>query len=184
MQSSANAGGDGSPPGLSIVVPVFNEAPNLLALWSELREALGALPHHAEVIFVDDASEDGSVAVIRDFAAVDPRVRLLRLRDHAGLSAAFAAGFRAARGEIVVTLDADLQNDPRDIPRVLASLGAADLVQGCRTARRDPWLKRVSSTSFNAVRNRVLGERVLDSACSLRAMRRRCLDDLLVFNGF
>jgi hypothetical protein len=184
MQSSASGRGDSSPPELTVVIPVFDEAPNLRALWGELEQALAEVPGSAEVIFVDDASHDDSAAIVRNLAAGDSRIRLLQLRSHAGLSAAFAAGFRAARGQFVVTLDADLQNDPRDIPRVLDALETADLAQGCRTARRDPWLKRFSSRSFNAVRNRVLRERVRDSACSLRALRRQCLDDLLLFDGF
>ena len=169
---------------LSIILPVFNESQNLPLLWAELCQVLAEVRGRTEIIFVDDASTDGSAAIVRDIASADPRVRLLPLAAHAGLSAAFAAGFDAARGDVIVTLDADLQNDPRDIPRLLAHLGEADLVQGYRIERRDPWLKRLSSRSFNAVRDRILGERLRDSTCSLRVMRRQCLDELPLFNGF
>ncbi len=169
---------------LSIVVPVFNEAPNLSPLYRELREALARLDGRVEIIFVDDASEDGGVVIIRDIAARDPRVRLLAFSTHAGLSAAFAAGIGAARAEIVVTIDADLQNDPRDIPFLLAHLDGADLVQGCRRRRHDSRLKRLSSWGFNTVRNLVLGHHVRDGACSLRAMRRCRMAELGLFDGF
>ena len=170
-------------PALSIVVPVHDEAPNLPLLYAELREVLDGLGRAAEILVVDDGSTDGSTAVARQLVAQDPRVRLVRLRRHAGLTAALDAGFRAARGAVVVTLDADLQNDPRDIPRLLAALEGADAVIGWRHARRDPWLRRVSSRIANGVRNVVTGDRIRDSGCGLRALRRECLRDLPSFRG-
>lgn len=168
---------------LSVVVPVYDEAPCLRPLWGELDEALRELGLTAEVIFVDDGSTDGSAAIVRELAAADPRIRLIRFAANAGLTAAFYAGFRAARGEIVATLDADLQNDPRDIAVLLRHLDGGDAAVGWRRDRHDPWLKRVSSTVANAVRNAVSGDRVHDSACSLRVMRRECLEALPPFNG-
>jgi 4-amino-4-deoxy-L-arabinose transferase-like glycosyltransferase len=170
-------------PSLSIVIPVRDEAANLPLLLDELHGVLDALDRPAEVIVVDDGSEDGSADVVREHARRDARLRLLRLARHAGLSAAFQAGFRAARGDVVVTLDGDLQNDPRDIPALLAALEDADAVTGWRSVRQDAWSRRAASTVANRIRDAVTGDRVRDSACSLRAIRRRCLDDLPAFDG-
>lgn len=156
---------------LSIVIPVFQEADSLPVLWQELATVLARLPRRAEIIFVDDGSTDGSADVIRHLAAKDSRIRLLRFAANAGLSAAFHAGFAAARGSIIVTLDSDLQNDPADIERLLAALQHADAAVGWRRRRHDSWLKRVSSRVANSIRNRISGDHVHDSACSLRAMR-------------
>jgi dolichol-phosphate mannosyltransferase len=169
---------------LSLVVPVFNEAQSLPVLWEELVPVLKGLALAAEVLFVDDGSTDGSVDIVRAIRATDPRVRLIRLAANCGLSAALAAGLRAARGKIVVTMDSDLQSDPADIPGLLAHLDRWDAACGWRQARRDPWLKRVSSRIANTVRAWVLGDRIHDSACSLRAMHRRCVESLHPFQGF
>ncbi len=167
-----------------MVIPVYNEAESLPILWEELERVLGTGGWPAEVIFVDDGSTDGSAEVIRGFARGDRRLRLLSLAANTGLSAALAAGFTHARGRIVVTLDSDLQNDPGDIPRLLAHLGDWDAVSGWRAGRRDPWLRRVSSRIANGVRNRVTRETIKDSACTLRAVHRRCIPDLPLFQGF
>jgi len=169
---------------LSIVLPVFNEAQSLPILWEELQEVLKTVEDSAEVIVVDDGSTDSSVEFVRLQQLTDPRVRLIRLADNRGLSSALAAGLCAVRGRIVVTLDSDLQSDPHDIPRLLAQLDRADAAVGWRQARRDPWLKRLSSRIANRVRGVVLGDQVRDSACSLRAMHRRCVDSLPFFDGF
>lgn len=170
-------------PDLSIVLPVHNEAPNLPLLWEELVQVLADLRRHAEIIFVDDASTDGSTEILRDLVRGDGRVRMLRFRAHAGLTAAFFAGLHVARAPVLATLDSDLQNDPRDLAILLPHLDAADAVVGSRVARSDPALKRISSKIGNAVRNAVIGEHVVDSACSLRVMRRECLDAFLPFDG-
>jgi dolichol-phosphate mannosyltransferase len=169
---------------LSVVVPVFNEAESLPVLWNELVAVLATLGLRAEVLFVDDGSTDGSAEVVRGFIAVDSRARLVRLARNAGLSAAFAAGFRHARGRIVATLDADLQNDPADLPALIGKLDTWDAACGWRQVRHDPWLKRASSRIANGIRRRVLDDDVQDSACSLRVMQRRCVDDLEPFHGF
>ena len=173
-----------APPELSVVLPVYNEVESLAVLWAELMAVLDGLGRSAEVIFVDDGSTDGSAAALRRLRDGDARVRLIRLSENCGLSAAFAAGLRHARGRIVVTMDADLQSDPADIPALLAGLEGADAACGWRPVRHDPWLKRISSRIANGVRTSVLGDSVRDSACSLRAMRRECLDALHPFHGF
>ena len=168
---------------LSVVVPMYNEGDNVPLLWEELDAALSKLGRETEIIFVDDGSTDGSAAAVRRLMQRDPRVRLLSFEANAGLTAAFHAGYAAARGGIVVTMDADLQNDPRDMELLLAALEGADAAVGCRSRRRDPWLKRISSRIANAIRNRVTGDRVTDSACSLRAMRRECVSAIPPYSG-
>jgi len=155
-------------PELSVIVPVFNEVENISMLWEELDAALGRLGLPAEIVFVDDGSTDGSADAIRALMNHDSRVRLLCFEANAGLTAAFHAGYGAARGRIVVTLDADLQNDPRDLPPLLAALEDADAAVGWRRARHDP---------------RLTGDEVRDSACSLRAMRRECLGAIPPYAG-
>lgn len=168
---------------LSVVVPMFDEVDNVPLLWEELDAALAGLGRRAEIIFVDDGSTDGSAAAVEALMKRDPRVRLLSFEANAGLTAAFAAGYAAARGSIVVTLDADLQNDPRDIAPLLAALETADAAVGYRAERHDRWRKRISSRIANAVRNRLTGDHVRDSACSLRAMRRECVSAIAPYSG-
>jgi glycosyltransferase involved in cell wall biosynthesis len=168
---------------LSLVLPVHDEVESLPVLWPEVEQALWELAGPAEVIFVDDASTDGSTALIRDLVARDKRVRLLRFARHAGLTAAFLAGFGAARGRLVATMDTDLQNDPRDLAVLFAHLDGADAVTGWRRDRHDPWLKRMSSKVGNAVRNALTGDPVHDSASSLKIMRRECLAAIPPFQG-
>ena len=153
------------------MVPVFDEEESLRPLHAEIGEALSSLEGGFELIFVDDGSGDGSLEVLRDLERMDSRVRAIALGDHCGQSAALAAGFAAARGELVATLDADLQNDPADIPRLMEHLGHADVVNGVRTARCDSFLRRCTSRAANTVRNHLTGECVTDVGCSLRVMR-------------
>jgi glycosyltransferase involved in cell wall biosynthesis len=171
-------------PELSVVLPAFNEEESLPQVWSEVSGVLDALGRSAEVIFVDDGSADATPDLVRSFRAADSRVRLVRLAANAGLSAALDAGFARARGRIVITLDSDLQNDPRDIPRMLDALEGYDAVTGWRQRRDDPWLKRISSRIANGVRNAVTRESVHDSACTLRVLRHGCLSCLPRFRGF
>ena len=180
---------EGSAPQLSLVVPLYNEAENLPVLAAEIRQALAPLGRSWESLFVDDGSTDGSFDALVALAMADPTVRILRHRRNAGQSAALAAGFAAARGAIVVTLDADLQNDPADIPKLLARLGDdprtsdCDAVSGVRQNRRDTWVRRISSRVANGVRNWATDERVSDVGCSLKAYRREVLVGLPLFTG-
>jgi glycosyltransferase involved in cell wall biosynthesis len=168
---------------LTVLLPVFNEAPNLPLLWPELIGLLEAHWHHVEVIFVDDASTDGSTEWLRQLARQDTRVRHVRFARHAGLTAALDAGYRRARSPIVVTMDSDLQSDPADIPRLVAALHDADAATGWRVHRHDTWLRRISSRVANFVRNRMTRETVRDSACTLRAIRRVCTAALPPYDG-
>lgn len=171
------------PPEISIVIPVYNEEENLPILAAEIRAALEGTGRSYEILWVDDGSTDGSLAALAGLAVRDPRSRVLRLRRNAGQSAALAAGFRNTRGEIVVTLDADLQNDPADIPRLLAELPGWDLVSGVRTRRRDSWVRRISSWIANGVRNWATDERITDVGCSLKAYRAEYLCRVPMFTG-
>jgi dolichol-phosphate mannosyltransferase len=170
-------------PQISIILPVYNEAESLPVLWAELQPLLVQLPGPVEVLIVDDGSTDGSAEVARGFVSNDPRVRLVRLAANAGLTEALLAGFAAARGARIVTMDSDLQYDPADIPRLLALLDHYDAALGWRGRRHDPWLKRLSSRIANTVRSAVLGDAFRDSACTLRAMRRPCLAAIAAYHG-
>ena len=170
-------------PDLSLVIPVYNEEENLPLLWAEIQETLESTGLACEVIFVDDGSRDRSAEVIREFRAKDPRVRLIRFEANAGETAANDAGLRAARGRHVVTMDADLQNDPRDIPKLLSHLSEWDVVTGWRVERHDSWVRRVSSRIANYVRNALSRESIRDSGCTFRAFRRQCLRDLRLYRG-
>lgn len=170
-------------PYLSVVVPVHDERDSLDALHRELDAVLSGLGDPAEMVWVDDGSRDGSLERMREIAAGDPRVRVVALDRNHGQTAALDAGFRAARGEVIVTLDADLQNDPADIPALLAALDDADVVNGVRRGRRDTWMRRVASRIGNGFRNRVTGESVTDVGCSLRVMRADPLRRVKLWNG-
>lgn len=171
------------PPEISLVIPVYNEEENLPILESEIRAAMEATGRLYEVIYVDDGSSDGSPDVLRAMAREDPRIRVIHQRRNHGQSAALDAGFRYARGSVVVTLDADLQNDPADIPRLLERIGEYDVVSGVRAKRRDSWVRKMSSRLANGVRNRVTHESVTDVGCTLRACRTEYLRRIPVFNG-
>ena len=169
---------------LSVVIPVYNEEENLPLLWPELRSVLEPLGLQFEVLFIDDGSRDRSAEIVRGFRDADPRVRLIRLKANSGETAATDAGFRSARGRWLVTMDADLQNDPHDLPMLLAHLDQWDGVTGWRVKRDDPFIRRASSRIANAIRNWVSDENVQDSGCTYRAFRRECLRSLVLYRGF
>jgi len=165
-------------PQVSVVVPLFNEEANMPILQSELRAALGDLDH--EIIFVDDGSIDRTVERIENAA----NVRVLRFAKNAGQSAAIYAGLQAARGATAVLIDGDLQNDPADIPKLLAEISrGADLVCGYRAQRKDTLVKRLTSRVANFVRSRFTKDGVRDTGCTLKAMRRECIGALVPFKG-
>ncbi len=172
MSDAANS------PAISVVVPVFNEEENISILQSELRAALSGRDY--EIIFVDDGSTDRTAERIEDA----PQVRILRFEKNAGQSAALYAGSKAARGKTVVLIDGDLQNDPADIPRLLAEIDrGADLVCGFRAKRKDTTVKRLTSRVANFVRSRYTKDGVRDTGCTLKAMRRECVEALVPFKG-
>jgi glycosyltransferase involved in cell wall biosynthesis len=166
-----------------VVIPAYNEEANVEACHRELASVLEAHGQSFEIVFVDDGSTDGTADALRRIAGADPRVRVLRLRRNAGQSAALDAGFRASRGAVVVTMDADLQNDPHDIPKLLAALPGHDAVCGWRVDRQDPWTKRIASRVANAVRDSVTRDGVHDTGCSLKAFRREAVQRLHLYRG-
>jgi glycosyltransferase involved in cell wall biosynthesis len=168
---------------ISVVVPVYNEEANLPILVPKLAEVFDRLGSLYEMIFVDDGSSDGSRKLLKEMASQVPSLRMVGLKQNRGLSTALLAGMREARGKIIVTLDSDLQNDPEDIPRLLEYLDRYDMATGWRQKREDPWLKRIASRVGNSVRNRLSGESINDSACTLRVFKRECLQDIPIFNG-
>jgi len=168
---------------ISVVVPVFNEEGNLSALIPKLVQVLNPLGLSYEMIFVDDGSSDGSRNILREMASQYPFLRIIGLKENRGLSTALLAGMKEARGNTIVTLDSDLQNDPEDIPMLLSYLDRYDMATGWRQKRDDPWLKRISSKIANAIRNRLSGEKIYDSACTLRAFKRECIKEIPPFNG-
>ena len=167
---------------VSVVLPVYNERANLAQLVAELTQALGS--RGQEVVAVDDGSSDGSLEELMRLRETYPALRVVALEGHVGQSAAFAAGFDAVRGDIIVTMDADGQNDPADVPGLLDQLvdGCAAVV-GCRTRRSDNWWKRFQSVVANAARNRLTGDHVRDTGCSLKVMRRSAVLQLPRFDG-
>jgi dolichol-phosphate mannosyltransferase len=168
---------------ISVVIPVYNEEENLPLLAAEVQGAMRSFGRPYEVIYVDDGSTDGSAEVLLGLAREDPAVRVVHQRRNSGQTAALDAGFRLARGAIVVTLDSDLQNDPADIPRLLALMDRYDVVSGVRTQRRDTWVRKASSRIANRVRNRLTHDSVTDVGCTLRACRADLLRRVPMFTG-
>ena len=168
---------------ISLVVPVYNEEENLPILIPEMTEVLQGLGKSYEMIFVDDGSTDGSRALLKRMIAQDPQIRLLGFKRNCGETAAGAAGLKEARGKIVITMDADLQNDPKDIPKMLDYLKDYDMVSGWRERREDSRIKRITSKIANGIRNGLSKESVRDSGCTFRTYKRECLQNLKLYKG-
>jgi len=170
-------------PEISIVAPVYNEVENVGPLVDELLKTLAPMGRSYELVLVDDGSTDGSAEAIARLASAHAEVRGLHLKQNRGQTAAFDAGIKGARGDIVVTIDADLQNDPADIPKLVAALDGHDAAIGYRAIREDTLVRRVSSKIANAVRNRLSGDDVIDTGCSLKAFRAKRLREVKLFTG-
>jgi glycosyltransferase involved in cell wall biosynthesis len=169
-------------PRLSVVVPVFNEAENVVDLHREMTESLRSMGQPYEIVIVDDGSTDETARRLGELEARDERLRVVRLRRNFGQTAAFSAGFDHARGEIVVTSDGDLQNDPADIPALVARLEEGyDIVCGWRRDRQDPWSKRIPSWFANRLISWFTGVRLHDYGCSLKAMRAEVVRGLRLY---
>ena len=169
-------------PRISAVIPAYNEAESLPKLHRELVAGLESLGMPWEIVYVDDGSRDGSDSVYEQLCAGDPRVRAILLRRNFGKSAALATGFRVVRGELVATLDADLQDDPAELPRMLAALeGGLDLVSGWKVKRHDPFTKTLPSKLFNMVTSRVAGIKLHDFNCGFKLYRREVTDAIEVY---
>jgi glycosyltransferase involved in cell wall biosynthesis len=167
---------------LSLVIPVFEEEENVARLHEELSQVLATLPLTAELIFVDDGSRDGTLQRLEEVFAQDPRARVISLRRNFGKTAALLAGFQEARGDIVVTMDGDLQDDPAELPRFLQAIGDGyDLVSGWKQKRNDPLSKTIPSRFFNGVVSRSTGIPLHDFNCGFKAYRREVLEELKLY---
>ncbi len=170
---------------LSVVSPAHNEAENIERFVEQVVATAAAAGWLLEVIIVNDGSTDTTTAVLREMMGRYPQLRVLSLKKRSGQTAAIEAGLRAARGHFLATLDADLQNDPSDLPAMLGliSEGRCDMVNGWRRDRRDPWIRLLSTRIANHVRNRLTHENIRDSGCGLRVFRRECLTRVKLFDG-
>ena len=175
--------GRGKKPRYSLVVPAYNEAESLPVLLEEIGRVMASVDEPFEAVIVDDGSTDGTLEALRAESEKHPWLRWLSFERNAGQSAAFDAGFRAARGTIIITMDADLQNPPGEIPKLLERLGEYDAVCGARTERKDTALRRLVSFLGNRFRNRLLGTDFRDTGCSLKVFRRECVERLPIFKG-
>ncbi|MEW5803094.1 MAG: glycosyltransferase family 2 protein, partial [bacterium] len=165
----------GSPVKYSLVIPVYNEEDNLLALRDNILSAMDRISGSFEVIFVDDGSTDRSRLIIKHICTEDSHFHLIFFDRNYGQTSAFDAGFKMAKGDIIITMDADLQVDAHDIRLLLEQLGEYDAVVGYRKVRADNFIKRISSRVGNAVRNRVIDENIRDVGCPLKAMKREAV---------
>lgn len=170
-------------PEVSVFLPVYNEEPNLRPLHAKLNEALKQLGRSAEIVYVDDGSTDGGLQILREFAENDPRVRVVALRRNYGQTAAMAAGIDAAKGDVLIPMDADLQNDPADIVRLLDKLNEGyDVVSGWRKNRKDKMVTRkIPSMIANRLISWIGGVPLHDYGCSLKAYRRESLQDVRLY---
>jgi dolichol-phosphate mannosyltransferase len=166
-------------PVYSVVVPFYNEADNAVRLIAEIEQAMASMREPWELLAVDDGSRDSTGEILASAAAAQRNYRYLRLPKNRGQAAALAAGMSRARGRFIVTLDGDGQNDPADIPALAAHLGTADMVVGIRAGRRDSFLRRAMSKFANAIRGRLLDDRMQDSGCALKVFRREVVPVLL-----
>jgi dolichol-phosphate mannosyltransferase len=172
-------------PDLSVVFPVFNEEENIPILLDEIAAALRGTPWSYEMVAVDDGSVDRSLQVLRESRAKHPNLRVLTFEKNSGQTAALDAGWRAARGRSIVSLDADLQNDPADIPKMMRKLeeSRADMVIGVRVNRQDTWAKKMQSRIGNGVRNWITRDQITDTGCSLKLVRREAVERVRLFTG-
>jgi glycosyltransferase involved in cell wall biosynthesis len=177
---------DNSGPSISIVIPVYNEEENIPGLYGRVKEVLETLGREWELVLVDDGSKDNSFPLMCSISRSDPKVKVVKLRRNYGQTAALSAGFDQAQGEVIVTLDADLQNDPADIPRLLAKLDEGyDIVSGWRKARKDPTITRIlPSLLANKLISFLTGVHLHDNGCTLKAYRGEILKNIRLYGEF
>ena len=171
-------------PEISIVIPVKDEAANIAPLVSEIMKVPYFTERPIEIIFVDDGSADSTLDEIKKVALIHPLVvRWISFDKNHGQTAAFDAGLKAAKGAVIVTMDGDLQNDPVDLPRMIQELKGYDMVAGYRNTRRDSLMRKLSSRIGNGVRNWATGDDIIDTGCSLKVFKRKCLNRLKLYEG-
>lgn len=170
-------------PEISIVLPVYNEEENLPVLIPQIIEVMQNLGRRYEVILIDDGSTDKSFEIINDLSKKYMEIRYIKFKNNAGQSAAFDAGFKAAMGDIIVTLDSDLQNDPKDIPKLISFIPQFDVVCGWRAGRKDSVMKKISSKIANRVRNFSVKDNIHDTGCSLKVYKKEWVDKIKLYDG-
>lgn len=167
---------------ISIVVPVYNEKESIEELYSRLSEVCQTLKESYEIIFVDDGSNDGSYEILKKIRIKDKKVKIIRFQKNFGKTSALSAGFKFSKGKIIVTMDADLQNDPQDIPKLLEVLKSGyDFVNGWRFERNDPFLKKITSKLFNLLVSTITGVKLHDHNCGLKAFKREIVENLSLY---
>jgi dolichol-phosphate mannosyltransferase len=167
----------------SAVIPLKNEEENIRDLIDEIEPVMEQLRQPWELICIDDGSTDQTAAILKELAKQKSYLRIITFTKNFGQSSAFDAGFKAAKGEYVITLDGDRQNDPLDIPRLIQAVSDCDLVCGQRVNRKDPWVKKITSFFANQIRSRFCGDGMQDTGCSLKIYRRECLNRIKMYKG-
>lgn len=170
-------------PEISVVVPVYNEEENLPIIISQLIDVLKPLDVKYEMVIIDDGSTDNSFSIIKDLSSKNMEVRYIKFKSNAGQTAAFDAGFKNALGDIVITIDSDLQNDPKDIKKLISHIPEYDVVCGWRADRKDSLIKKISSKIGNGCRNFITRENIHDTGCSLKVYKRELLDKIKLYRG-
>ncbi len=167
----------------SVVIPLKNEEDNILDLVEELEPIMHSLKKNWELICIDDGSTDRTLDILIDLLSKKSYLRILTFKKNYGQSSAFDAGFKAAKGEYVITLDGDRQNDPADIPKLLDLINHCDIVCGARVNRKDPWSKKITSSIANFVRRNICDDQISDTGCSLKVYRASALHKIKMYNG-
>lgn len=170
-------------PYYSVIIPLKDEYENLPPLLEEIEKAMTELKEPWELICIDDGSTDDTRVLLSALTAEKPHIKAVFFSRNFGQSSAFAAGFQAAAGDFIISLDGDGQNDPADIPKLIAAAQNADLVCGWRVKRRDSWSKRLTSRCANAIRKRLCGDGMQDTGCSLKVYRKSCLQHIKLYHG-
>ena len=167
----------------SLIIPLKNEAGNIRDLINEIKPVMSSLGHPWELICVDDGSTDETNQILHALLPQNPQLQIITFKKNYGQSSAFDAGFKLARGQFVITLDGDGQNDPQDIPHLIELMNGCDLACGIRLNRKDTWSKRITSRIANFVRRKLCDDKVLDTGCSLKIYRKECLAHIKMFHG-
>ncbi len=168
---------------ISFVIPVYNEEESLQHLYNAIKKVVDRENYIYEIVFVDDGSSDKSLEVMKYLKNTDNNVKIVVFQENRGQSAAFDAGFKTATGEYVVTLDADLQNDPADVPKMLKFIYEYDVICGFRAKRQDNFIRKISSKIGNFIRNKLTNDNIIDTGCSLKIFKKTYLDKIKMFKG-